>query len=106
LEEHTREVIDYVFCALCLVCPGSVVSWNRQDCNHSHVHEKKKEPKHLNFFTCCRVLSLTRSIHCFGFLERHKTLVISVPIFIPAWFAPRRKPIKGLLKFLLRRCWQ
>ena len=28
-----REVIDYVFCAICMVCPGSVVSWNHQDCN-------------------------------------------------------------------------
>jgi len=28
-----RKVIDYVFCALCMVCPGSAVSWNRQDCN-------------------------------------------------------------------------
>jgi len=29
-----REVIDYVLCALCMVCPGSAVSWNRKDCNH------------------------------------------------------------------------
>jgi len=28
-----REVIDYVFCGLFMVCPGSAVSWNRQDCN-------------------------------------------------------------------------
>jgi len=33
LIEHVREVIDYVFCALCMVCPGSAVSWNRQDYN-------------------------------------------------------------------------
>jgi len=26
-----REVIDYVFCVLCMVCPGSAFSWNRQD---------------------------------------------------------------------------
>ena len=32
-KEHMREVIDYVFRALCMVCPGSAVSWNRQDCN-------------------------------------------------------------------------
>jgi len=28
-----REVIDYVFYALCMVCPGSAVGWNREDCN-------------------------------------------------------------------------
>jgi len=28
-----REVIDSIFCALCMVCPGRAVSWNRQDCN-------------------------------------------------------------------------
>jgi len=28
-----REVIDHVFCALCMVCPGRAVSWNGQDCN-------------------------------------------------------------------------
>jgi len=33
LKEHMREVIDYVFFALCMVCPGSAVSWNRQDFN-------------------------------------------------------------------------
>jgi len=33
LKEHMREVIDYVFCAICMVCPDSVVSWNHQDCN-------------------------------------------------------------------------
>jgi len=32
-KEHMREAIDYVFCALCMVCPGSAVSWHRQDCN-------------------------------------------------------------------------
>jgi len=31
LKEHMR--VDYVFCALCMVCPGSAVSWNRQGCN-------------------------------------------------------------------------
>jgi len=25
-----RDVIDYVFCALCIVSPASAVSWNRQ----------------------------------------------------------------------------
>jgi len=25
--------VDYVLYALCMVCPGSAVSWNRQDCN-------------------------------------------------------------------------
>jgi len=24
--------VDYVFCALCMVCPGRDVSWHRQDC--------------------------------------------------------------------------
>jgi len=33
LKEHMREVIDYVFCAFCMVCPGSDVSRNDQDCN-------------------------------------------------------------------------
>jgi len=27
------EVIDHVFCVLCMVCPGRTVSWNRQECN-------------------------------------------------------------------------
>jgi len=29
----TPLVIDYVFCALCMVCPGRAVSWNCPDCN-------------------------------------------------------------------------
>jgi len=33
LKEHMREVIGYVFCALCMVCLGSAVSWSSQDCN-------------------------------------------------------------------------
>ena len=33
LKEHMREAIDYVFCALCVVCSGSTVSWNRPDSN-------------------------------------------------------------------------
>jgi len=33
LKKHMRDVIEYVFCGLCMVCPGSAVSWNRQDCN-------------------------------------------------------------------------
>jgi len=33
LKEHVRDIICCVFCALCLICPGSVVSWIRQDCN-------------------------------------------------------------------------
>jgi len=31
LKEHMR--VDNVFCALCMICPGSAVSWNRQVCN-------------------------------------------------------------------------
>jgi len=27
-----KAVNDCVFYALCMVCPGSAVSWNRQDC--------------------------------------------------------------------------
>jgi len=30
-KKHIR--VDCVFCALCMVCPGSAVSWNRQDCS-------------------------------------------------------------------------
>jgi len=33
LKEHMGEVIEYVFCVLSMVCPGTAVSWNRQDCN-------------------------------------------------------------------------
>ena len=33
LKEYMREVIDYVFIALCMVYPGSAVGWRRQDCN-------------------------------------------------------------------------
>jgi len=34
-KEHVREVMDNVFCVLCMVmvCLGSAVSWNCQDCN-------------------------------------------------------------------------
>jgi len=28
-----RGVIDYIFCALCMVSPGSALSWNCQGCN-------------------------------------------------------------------------
>jgi len=31
LKDHIR--VDYVFCALCMVCARSAVSWNRQDRN-------------------------------------------------------------------------
>jgi len=37
LKEDMREVIGYVFCALCVVCPGSALSWNRQNCNRQSV---------------------------------------------------------------------
>jgi len=33
LKERTREVIGHLLCPLCMVCQGSVVSWNRQGCN-------------------------------------------------------------------------
>jgi len=32
-KEPMREEMDCVFCALCMVCPGSAVRWNRQGCN-------------------------------------------------------------------------
>jgi len=44
LKEHMREVIDYVICALCMVCLGSAVSWNRQDCNSQACNECKTRP--------------------------------------------------------------
>jgi len=28
-----REIISFVFCALCMVCPGKALSWNHKDCN-------------------------------------------------------------------------
>jgi len=31
VRKNTRELIDSVFCALRMVCPGSAMSWNRQD---------------------------------------------------------------------------
>jgi len=37
LKEHMRDVIDYVFCAFCMVCSDSAVSWNRQDCNRQSI---------------------------------------------------------------------
>jgi len=36
-KERMREIIDYVLWALCMVCPGSAVSWNRQDCKRQSV---------------------------------------------------------------------
>jgi len=38
-KEHMREVIDYVFYALCMVCLGRAVSWNRRDCNECKILE-------------------------------------------------------------------
>ena len=37
-----REVIDYVLCALCIVCLGRAVSWNRQDCNKQRMQRMQK----------------------------------------------------------------
>ena len=37
LKEHMREIIDYMFCTLCKVCPGSTVSWYYQDCNRQNM---------------------------------------------------------------------
>jgi len=36
-----REVIDDVFCPPCMVCPGSAVSWNRQDYNRQNMQRVK-----------------------------------------------------------------
>jgi len=36
-----RQVIDDVFCALCMVSPGSAVSWNRQDYNRQSMQRVK-----------------------------------------------------------------
>jgi len=35
------EVIDYMFCALCMVSPGSAVSWNHQDNNRPSMQRVK-----------------------------------------------------------------
>jgi len=35
LKEHMR--VDYVFCTICMVWPGSAASWNRQDCNRQSI---------------------------------------------------------------------
>jgi len=35
LKEHMR--VDYVFGTLCMVCPGSAVSSNRQECNRQNM---------------------------------------------------------------------
>jgi len=40
--EHMREVNNYVFCPLCMVCPGSAVSWNHQDCNRQSIRRVQK----------------------------------------------------------------
>jgi len=39
LKEHMREVTNYVFCAHCMVCLGSAVSWNHQDCNRQGMQQ-------------------------------------------------------------------
>jgi len=49
LKEHMREVIDYVFCTLCMVCPGSAVSWNCQVCNR----QSTRSAKHLVNWNRC-----------------------------------------------------
>jgi len=45
LKEHMREVIDYVFCALCMICRGSAFSWNRQDCNRQSMQQVKNQAR-------------------------------------------------------------
>jgi len=32
-KEQTQEVIDYMFCTLCMVCLGRAVCWDQQDYN-------------------------------------------------------------------------
>jgi len=36
-----KEVINYQFCALCLVCPRSAFNWNRQNCNRQTIQRVK-----------------------------------------------------------------
>jgi len=45
-KEDVREVVDYAFCALCLVCPGTAVSWNRQDCNRQSMQRMQNTWSH------------------------------------------------------------
>jgi len=40
---YMREVINYEFCTLCLICPRSAVNWNRQNYNRP----AKQQVKHL-----------------------------------------------------------
>jgi len=43
LKEHIREVIDYVFCAFCMVCLGSAFSRNHQDCNRQSMQRVQNQ---------------------------------------------------------------
>jgi len=45
LKEHMREVIDYVIWALCMVCLGSAVGWNRQDCNRQSMQRVQNQAR-------------------------------------------------------------
>jgi len=40
LKEHMT--VHYVFCALCMVYPGSAVIWNLQDCNRQSMQRVQK----------------------------------------------------------------
>ena len=45
LKEHMREVINLVFRDLCMVCLGSAVSWNRQDCNRQSMQQVQNQAR-------------------------------------------------------------
>jgi len=51
----------------------------------SVIREYHPKVGYFNFSTCCSVLQLTWSTHCFRCLERHKTSVFLELISIPAW---------------------
>jgi len=35
-------IVGSMFCAVCMVCPGSAVSWNRQGCNRQIMQQVQK----------------------------------------------------------------
>jgi len=45
LKEHMREIIDYVFCAHCMVCQGSAFSRNRHDCNRQSMQRVQNQAR-------------------------------------------------------------
>ena len=45
LKVHMREVIDYVFCTLCMVCQSSAFRRNRQDCNRQSMQRVQNQAR-------------------------------------------------------------